>query len=152
MELKCNPCLDLQSDRKAYYFNGDHEIFYQGQNVQDLTDVDYCEIVSFTKPSTLKLITKFDCSQGSKTCAITNFKGQNFKSISQTEKAANCPKIFSMFVGFKVLLNICKISKWIKARMKLLLRKKNPNEKSSSLIVSWNWYFIDAPDSKHMYE
>lgn len=97
MDKVCGYCSDLEYNRTVHYSNGDDKIFYQGQSVEDLIDVDYC--IHITPPE-LKVLPDSllhdKCNQG--LCK---------SSVINNERSAKCSTMFSIIVGWKTSLEIC---------------------------------------------
>lgn len=105
MADRCSICSQLERNRKVHYFNGDDgEIYYQGQTVEDLIDVDYCEIILPPELMVLPDTQLHDtCLQG--LC-------KSYKSTYNNDKSAKCSAMFSIIVGFKTSLEICEKQKF----------------------------------------
>lgn len=104
MDTGCSRCSDSQKNRTAFYRNKDAKVFYQGTDVENLIDVNYCTYIFAPTPAPLEDDFRYDCYQN--LCSVP--AKQLFKSTSNNEKSAKCTTFFSMIVGLKTSLEICK--------------------------------------------
>lgn len=101
---ECDKCSESNKTRTAHYFSGFQKLFYQNQEVTDLINVNYCEVLDpeTVKPVTYEPPTRYDCKQNLRKCKYYRFGNH------EPLKPSNCSKIVSMIVGFGTSLDICK--------------------------------------------